>query len=326
MTVRSKSSIQLRGFISLLTALSFLVMTVSGIILFIVPQGRIASWIDWRLWGLTKIQWGDMHITTSLLFIIAGIWHTWLNWRALVSYFKDKATQALALKRELAVATILSVFFTLGGAYKTPPLSYILELNDTIKEYWVKTAEDEPPVAHAELLTLQNFIRKSDLELEPSLKLLEQHRIRFSGPDQKLGEIARQNGMSPAAIFKLLNQPADQSPPPAAKAPAPAPAPSAQAPSPLPAFPAKAVAPTTAAPARWTAELVEKRFEGSGFGRKKLDDICTELKLDPAAARAKLAGRKITAGPNDTLKQIAERHNEHPLELLKLLLVGEPVL
>ncbi|NJD36698.1 MAG: DUF4405 domain-containing protein [Geobacter sp.] len=323
MTTRRTSSLQLRGFISLLTALSFLVMTISGIILFIVPQGRIASWIDWRMLGLTKSQWGDMHITTSLLFIIAGIWHTWLNWRALISYFKDKATQTLALKRELLLAAFLTGFFTIGAIYKTPPLNYILELNEEIKEYWIKTAEDEPPVSHAELLTLRNFLKKTDLELEPSLKLLEQHKIRFSGPDQKLGDIARQNQTSPAAIFKLLNQPTDPPPTPAA----PVVPPSASAPAaPQPQLTAApATVPTIAAPARWTVELVEKRFEGTGFGRKQLDEICTELKLDPAVARTKLANRKITAASGDTLKQIAERHNEHPLELLKILLVGEPV-
>jgi len=152
MSTQTTRPVNLRGFISLLTALSFLIMTISGIILFVVPQGRIASWIDWRMLGLTKVQWGNMHITTSLLFALAGLWHTWLNWRALLSYFKDKTKKTVALKRELAIAGILTVFFTFGAVYKTPPLNYILDFNDDIKEYWIKTADDEPPLAHAELL------------------------------------------------------------------------------------------------------------------------------------------------------------------------------
>ena len=198
--------IHLRGFISLLTALSFLVMTVSGIILFIVPQGKIAAWLDWRMLGLTKTQWGDMHITTSLLFAVAGLWHTWLNWRALFSYFQDKISKTVTLKRELIIASGLTLFFTLGAVYKTPPLNYILDFNDDIKNYWIKTPEDEPPIAHAELLPLATFLHKEDIDLDQALASLKKQGIIVINPEQKLGEIARRNQTSPAAIFKLLNQ------------------------------------------------------------------------------------------------------------------------
>ena len=60
MSDRITSNLRIRGFVSLLTALSFLIMAVSGLILFIVPEGRIANWHDWRFLGLTKNQWGDM--------------------------------------------------------------------------------------------------------------------------------------------------------------------------------------------------------------------------------------------------------------------------
>ena len=60
MNKASPRRIHVRGLISLLTAMSFLIMSISGIVLFIVPQGRIANWIDWRFLALTKGQWGDM--------------------------------------------------------------------------------------------------------------------------------------------------------------------------------------------------------------------------------------------------------------------------
>lgn len=90
----------LRGLVSLLTSFSFLVMAISGIILFVVPQGRIASWI---------------------------------NWRSLISYFRDKTRKTIALKRELLISLPLTLFFTVGAIYKTPPVSYLLVLNDNIK-------------------------------------------------------------------------------------------------------------------------------------------------------------------------------------------------
>lgn len=205
MVDRAIRRVHLRGFISLLTALSFLIMTVSGVVLFIVPQGRIAAWVDWRMLGLTKTQWGDMHITTSLLFALAGLRHTWLNWRALVSYFQDKVSKALTLKVELAVAAVITVFCAVAGIYKTPPLSYILDLNEYVKESWIKTEEDEPVISHAELLPLKSLLRKVDIELEPALAELKKQGITISGPEEKLETIARNNNRSPAAIYRLIS-------------------------------------------------------------------------------------------------------------------------
>ena len=81
-----------KPFISILTLLGFLTMSITGLVLILVPQGRIAYWTDWHFLGLTKTQWGDIHITTSLLFLVAGIYHTYYNWRSLVNYIISKVT------------------------------------------------------------------------------------------------------------------------------------------------------------------------------------------------------------------------------------------
>lgn len=320
MSDQSTFSLHLRGFISLLTALSFLIMTVSGVILFITPQGRVAYWLDWTFWGISKSQWGDMHITTSLLFALAGLWHTWLNWRALVSYFHDKVKKTVALKAELAVAAVITIFCTVGGIYKTPPLSYVLELNDWIKDAWVKSPDDEPVISHAELLPLKNFLKKVDIDLDMALAELRKQGIKVSGPDQKLLDISRSNGKSPAAIYKLLKPLEGKS---AAQTPAVPVVPAVQQPS-------KPVSPATPAgtghmPARqrWTAELVQQQFEGKGVGRKTLAAVCQEQQLDQAAIIRKLAARKINAAPDDTLKRLGDESGELPIELLKIILVGE---
>jgi hypothetical protein len=75
-----------RGLTSLMTAAGFLIMTVSGIVAFIVPHGRIAYWTDWRFFGLTKNNWGDIHVIGCALFLIAGGFHIYFNWRPLTSY------------------------------------------------------------------------------------------------------------------------------------------------------------------------------------------------------------------------------------------------
>ena len=316
---RQTKRLHLRGFISLLTALSFLIMTVSGIILFITPQGRVAYWLDWTFWGISKTQWGDMHITTSLLFALAGLWHTWLNWRALVSYFQDKVRKTVALKAELAVAAVITMFCTVGGIYKTPPLSYVLELNDWIKDSWVKSPDDEPVISHAELLPLNNFLRKTDIDLDLALAELKRQGIKVSGPDQKLLDISRNNGKSPAAIYKLLKPLEGKS---SSEAGQPAAAEVKQT--------SRSVVSTTpvdtkqaAAPQLWTAEQVQQQFEGKGVGRKTLAEICQEYRLDQAQIIKKLAAKGIRMTAGDTLKKVADERSELPIEVLKIILIGE---
>lgn len=308
--------LHLRGFISLLTALSFLIMTVSGVILFITPQGRVAYWLDWTFMGISKSQWGDMHITTSLLFALAGLWHTWLNWRALVSYFQNKVTKALALKAELTVAAIITMFCTVGGIYKTPPLSYVLEMNEFIKDSWIKTPDDEPVISHAELLPLNNFLKKMDIELEPALAELKKQGIIVSGPEQKLLDISRNNGKSPAAIYKLLKPLEGKT---SAETPAQNSAPAAK-PMLQPVAPVEKKITLTPL---WTSDQVQQLFEGKGIGRKTLAAVCQEFQLDQAAIFKKLAARKIIMAPDDTLKKVAEDRGELPIEVLKVILVGE---
>jgi len=37
--------------------ISLIVDTLSGVILYIAPPGRVEKWIQWKVWGLTKNQW-----------------------------------------------------------------------------------------------------------------------------------------------------------------------------------------------------------------------------------------------------------------------------
>ena len=43
-----------RGFASLATGFAFLIMIVSGVVLYVAPRGRVANWTDWTVMGLGK--------------------------------------------------------------------------------------------------------------------------------------------------------------------------------------------------------------------------------------------------------------------------------
>ena len=53
----SQKKFSFRGFTSFTLTLSFILISVSGIVLYIVPSGRVAYWINWKLVGLTRDNW-----------------------------------------------------------------------------------------------------------------------------------------------------------------------------------------------------------------------------------------------------------------------------
>jgi len=70
-----KKNLNVRSLMTFFVAASFLACIITGIVIFITPQGRIANWVDWELLGLLKEDWANIHIVFSVLFIIAGIIH-----------------------------------------------------------------------------------------------------------------------------------------------------------------------------------------------------------------------------------------------------------
>jgi hypothetical protein len=51
------SKINKRGLASFLTLFGFLIMALTGLILYIMPAGRVAYWIHWEMIGLSKTGW-----------------------------------------------------------------------------------------------------------------------------------------------------------------------------------------------------------------------------------------------------------------------------
>lgn len=70
---------------SLTVLLTFVLLVLTSVILYIVPHGRVAYWADWHLWGLTKTQWESFHINLGLLLLLAILLHIYLNWKVIVS-------------------------------------------------------------------------------------------------------------------------------------------------------------------------------------------------------------------------------------------------
>lgn len=286
-----ESKFHFRAFFSLLTFFGFVSMALTGAVLFMVPEGRIAYWTDWMFLGLTKTAWGNAHIVSSLLFVLAGIFHTAYNGKVLMSYGKRKAGGGVRLRRELAASSVLVLFMLAGGILEFPPVDRLILFNGHCKDSWIRSRDHEPPFGHAEQVSLRVFARRQNIDLDEALKELDANNIQVKDPDDTLREIAGQNSLAPVDVYRAI----------------------------------KSLEPLQDDPGRpgFTSEAVEQPHAGSGIGRKSLDEVCLETGADPETARKRLASRGIEMKNGETIRQAAERYNLITLDILKLILIEE---
>jgi hypothetical protein len=270
----------------------FLIMSLSGVVAFVNPQGRIAYWTDWSMLGLTKEQWGDIHILSSLLFVVAGVIHIYYNWRPLMNYLGQKVASGRKHQREIAITILISLIIVASAVWRIPPLSYLLDLNAYVKELWVVHKDYEPPFGHAELLSLKVFCQKTNIPLDAAMAALKEQRLAGVEADRLLKDIARANNTSPMAVYRLIKG--------------------------LEARPQ----PSTAGVV-YTAERVESQFAGAGIGNKTLPELATQTGQEVSQMQSRLVRKGLKAADSVALKQLAAQNNLQPLELLKAALVDD---
>ena len=194
-----------RKYVSIGLALSFALITISGIILYIAPPGSIARWVKWIMIGLDRAQWETLHTIFSFLFIAFGIVHLFnLNWKLFISYFTNGFVNHVRSRKEItaALATIIIIF--LLTVFKLPPVYSLMELGNRISDTWAENI-GRPPVAGIEDLKLNEladmFFASDISRIE---RLLEDSDYDIPGTESSLKEIAAHNGVSPMEIFKAL--------------------------------------------------------------------------------------------------------------------------
>ena len=193
----------MRKITSLTALISFVLLMVTSIILYIVPSGRVAYWAGYRLWSLSKEDWGSAHINLGFLLLIAILLHVYYNWKPMISYMKNKSKRLRIFTPDfnISLAVTLMVFFgTLAGI---PPMSSNINLSNAITDN-ANLYYGEPPYGHAELSPLADFADKVKVDLDESLAKLKAAGIKVESPAQTMEEIAHANGISPQQIYTAM--------------------------------------------------------------------------------------------------------------------------
>nr|WP_321267400.1 DUF4405 domain-containing protein [uncultured Sulfurimonas sp.] len=198
------TKIVVKKVISLTLAFSFLIMSLTGIMLYIVPKGKVAYWADWKMFGLSKTQYGDIHTTSMILFLVITIWHIYYNWKPLINYIKDSTKKITFLKKELIIALILNLLFVGGTLMNMQPFQSVLDVGENIKEYWEKEY-GSPPYGHAEESSLKSFCKKLGVDANSAMELLKAKNIKVTSQMQTLLDISKENNIAPKVIYDIVS-------------------------------------------------------------------------------------------------------------------------
>jgi len=281
-----------RPFTSLCSLMSFILLMLTAIILYIVPHGRVAYWSKWNLFGLEKDQWGNIHIFAGFLFLVAGGFHLYYNWKPLVRYLSDKIETGLRYKRELMISSLIFLWIIVSGIWSLPPLVYVADLGEAIKSSWVTSPELEPPFGHAELVSLKTFCKKQGIPLDQAMAELREAGFKVNNPGDTLGDIAESKGTSGMGVYGVIKKLEPK----------------------LKAIKQGAV---------WTPEIIASTFAGTGVGRKSVGQIIRDHGLDHKSVYQRLRAAGIVARDDDKIKDLADKHNSTPIRILTIILVDK---
>lgn len=195
------------AFISFGLFFSFIIISFSGIILYIAPSGRVTSWVNWQLVGFNKDEWQAIHIVFSFIFVFLAIFHLLsINWKVFISYIKAKAEDGFNKKKELILSSALTVLFFLGIIYSVPPISSTISFGSYLKQSWVNI-EKKPPLPYAELLTLHELSERLNIiPIEILEHRLKDANIKFNNFNETLEKIGLLNNLPPSDIYNIITQ------------------------------------------------------------------------------------------------------------------------
>ncbi len=205
-------------FTSLSLLVLFLMIALSGAILYISPRGRVANWGQWTVWGWDKDSWAAFHINATICFVVFSIIHLLFNWKMLLGYLKRGIVGVVRGRLELLAALILGGLLYGGTLYHVPPFSQFVTWREAFKDYWERRS---PPAAipHLEEFTLERISQLTGVPKEEILYFVRSLGVNDVKSSNTLAEIAAQKGISPRQVFDAMAErfpslKAIQTPPP----------------------------------------------------------------------------------------------------------------
>lgn len=127
----------LRKTTSFILLYSFIIMVLSGAMLFVAPFGRLSMMIQWEMFGLSKMDYQALHLIFMILFILAGIVHIYVNYKAILQYWKNKSKNLIFFTKEFTVATVIITGLFYITVSKNEYTQKFVKMNKSFNDYWI---------------------------------------------------------------------------------------------------------------------------------------------------------------------------------------------
>jgi hypothetical protein len=192
-----------RAFNSLYIVYSFIILSLSGFVLFIAPPGRIANWTNLTIMGFTKHEWQAIHIIFTFLFFIAIVFHIYFNWKPILFYFRKKRNQKTKIKFEFYTVTLIVFLIFFVTYLDLPPANGFIDLGESLSNSWEEKT-NSAPISHAELLTINELAQQIKKSPEQIFSSLKNSGITVESKDISIKTIAQNNNISPDKLYKII--------------------------------------------------------------------------------------------------------------------------
>jgi len=268
-----------KSFVSFSLAWSFLFIFISGIVLYIAPPGRVSNWTNWTLFGFSKANWQAIHTIFSYTFVILSVFHLFFLNWKVFWYYFTSKAVTGLNKQKELLVSFILVVVVFSGTY------FNIQPFKAVMDFgeWTTESwevEDEtPPIPHAEILTLRELSGKYIPMSADSILLMIKQK----------GYQADSIGQTISAISELNHI----------------------TPAKLYSIISPDLSIDTVQP--------ETKPQFQGFGRKTISEVAQELGKDVNDVIEVLRKNDIQANPTDKLKDVAEKAEITPLELVEMI-------
>lgn len=280
---------------------SLIVLTFNSIVLYVVPEGRIANWAVWEFWGLTKHDWSAQHTTVGFLFLFAGCLHIYLNWKPIMNYMKNKARQFRLFSAASTVGFVLTAVFVVATYYHVPPIITIVDFSEQIKE-GAASKYGDPPYGQAQSSSLKGFTSRLGLDVVKSRELLQAAGVEVPDDKEMIQDIAARSGKTPQEIYDIINTAAYGG------------------------ETAGGAAGSSGGSEHPSDSVDGVKAPTSGMGKKTIQQLCDEIGQDCTMVINGLASRGIEVSPDAKIKDIASASGTGPMQIYETIveIVSDP--
>lgn len=291
-----------RAMTSVLIADSFVLLVVSGVVLFVSPPGRVANWGNWRMIGLTKHEWTGVHTWFAAVFVVTAVFHLVFNLRPLMNYFRDRLTRRLGWRWEWVMAVGICGGVFAGVQTRVVPFSTLLNWGERVKKGW-EDARTAAPLPHAELLSFKELSTEAKVPYRSAVERLEARGFKGIRPEIIVQDLAKTNGVSAHRLYEIVQgqrgagKRAESS--------------------------AEAAKGAGHGPGGGGGGFGRGGGPGGGAGRQTLAEYCSSKGIELTEATARLQAKGIKSAADRSLRDIAlDNGYDRPYEILTILESG----